>query len=189
MRKTPLLLFLILTLACNVEPNQNDSNEPYFNLENQLNKEIDYLLSQRAGLWKTLISDEKEEQIQMDIKSSEEWRSQLSLFFDANIDKPGFQGSFYQESLSTLDGLNKTIYSAKSSKIPVQIFECIYSNEKLTEINIQWREKNLVFETSKKLRLFLDPESSHLIGFDVEGNEDMNLKENMFYNVHAVITY
>jgi len=180
---------LVIILSCNIRPENAETAASYFNIEELLNREINYLLSQNAGLEKSLVSNGESELVQLKPKSKEEWKEQLSLFFDANIDKPGFKDAYFEERLSPLSGMSKTIYSARTSKTPVQTFECLYTNDILTQINIELVEKNIVFSNLRSLKLYFDPKGEHIIGFDVTGNENMQLKEKMQFSIQAVITY
>ncbi|WP_420388332.1 hypothetical protein [Roseivirga sp.] len=189
MRNLSIIIILALLVGCNVRPEDNVTTDSYFNLEKLLNQEIEYLLSQNAGLEKSLTSNGIRENTNFQPQTKDDWESQLSLFFDANIDKPGYKGAFYEEQLSPLSGVSKTIYTAKSSKTAVRTFECLYSDDLLSQINIQIGEKNMIFTSLKTLKLYFDPNGEHIIGFDVEGQENMQLKEDMEYSIQAVITY
>lgn len=182
-------LLLLFVFGCNIRPENKDTAASYFNIEELLNGEIDYLLSQQAGLEKSLTSNGESELVQLKPQSKEEWKEQLSLFFDANIDKPGFKDAYFEEHLSPLSGMSKTIYSAKSSKTPVQTFECLYTDDVLSQINIELIEKNVVFTNLRSLKLYFDPTGEHIVGFDVTGDEKMQLKEAMQFSIQAVITY
>lgn len=189
MRNIGIIIILALVVGCNVRPEDNVTTDSYFNLETLLNQEIEYLLAQNAGLEKSLTSNGKTETTNFKPQTEDDWESQLSLFFDANIDRPGYKGAFYEEQLSPLSGVSKTIYTSRNSKTAVRTFECLYANDLLTQINIQLGEKNMIFTNLKTLKLYFDPNGEHIIGFDVEGQEDMQLKEDMEYSIQAVITY
>ena len=189
MKYLSFAIFILLISSCNVRPENAETADSYFNLEDVLNREVDYLLAQNAGLEKALVSNGETETVQLSPQSKEEWKEQLRLFFDANIDKPGLKDAYYEEQLSPLGGVSKTIYTARSTKVPVQTFECLYANDVLSQINIELVEKNVIFSNLRSLKLYFDAEGQHIIGFDVEGNEDMHLKEEMHFNIHAVVTY
>lgn len=189
MKYLSLALILILIVSCNVRPENAETAVSYFNIEEILDREIDYLLAQNAGLEKALVSNGETETVQLNPKSKAEWKEQLKLFFDANIDRPGLKDAYFEEQLSPLGGVSKTIYTARTSKVPVQIFECLYANAVLSQINIELVEKNVIFSNLRSLKLYFDKEGQHIIGFDVQGNEDMHLKEEMQFNIQAVVTY
>lgn len=189
MRQLILAIFCGALLGCNIQKENSANAVSYFNIEELLNREIQYLLEKNAGLEKTLTSNGETESIQMKLQNKEEWESQFSLFFETNIDKPGLSGAYHEEDLSTLDGVSSKIYSAVSGKSFVQTFELLYNNQVLRQINIQTQEKNEVFKNGRNLKLLFDNEGQHIIGFDVSGDENMRLKENMNFEVQAVITY
>lgn len=189
MKYLSFTVLILLIASCNIRPESAETAASYFNLEEVLNREIDFLLAQNAGLEKALESNGQTETVQLSPQSRDEWKEQLSLFFDANIDKPGLKDAYYEEQLSPLGGVSKTIYTARSSKIPVQTFECLYANDVLSQINIELVEKNVIFSNLRSLKLYFDEEGQHIVGFDVNGNEDMHLKEEMHFNIKAVVTY
>lgn len=189
MRQFLLAITCGVLLSCNVQPENTVDAVSYFNIEELLNKEIQYLVGQQAGLEKTLNSNGQSETTHMEPQTKEEWDSQLSLFFEANIDKPGLREAYHEEGLSTLEGMSTKIYSAKSAKSFVQTLELLYNNEVLKQINIQTSEKNEVYTSGRNLKLFLDNEGQHIVGFDVSGDEKMRMKEAMNFEVKAVITY
>ncbi len=182
-----LLAFVIL--SCDVKPKTISEKEAYFNIEELLKKEIEYLLEQKAGLEKTVVSNSNQERIVTKPTSKEDWEAQLSLFIEANISKPGLRGAYFEESLTTLEGLNKTIYSAKTSKTAVQTFECFYRNDVLAQINILMAERNSIFKSTKELSLYFNSSGDHIVGFDVSGEEKMQLKDDLKFEIKAVVTY
>lgn len=189
MRPLIILLLSISFLGCDVKPAKIDASEEYFNLEELLTKEIQYLLTEKAGIEKSVTSNSAEERTETQPSSTEEWESQLALFLDANISKPGLRGAYHQESLITLDGYSKTIYAAKNNKVAVKTFECLYQNEVLTQISISMVERNSIYTSTKELAIYFSPSGEHIIGFDVIGDEKMQLKEELHFEVKAVITY
>lgn len=187
-KKSALFFFICLfLLACNVRPEQEASDfQSYFDLESFLDEQIEMMLAQKAGVEKNLESNGRKDEITIEINSADEWKEQLSLFYEANIDQPGYQGSFKIDSLNS-EGLKKVLYEAKNEKTPIQRFECNYQSGELVEIHIDFIEKNLVYNDKKMLSLFMQGE--RLVGYSIQGNEAMRLKEDMIYSVEAVITY
>ena len=189
MRFGIVLISLIIFFGCDTKPENIGADETYFNLEEILIKEIEYLLQENAGIEKAVISNNVEERIESQPSSKDEWQSQLALFIDANIAKPGLRGAYHEESLTTMNGVSKTIYSAKNNKLTVQTFECLYQNEVLTQIGISMIEKNSIFTSTKDLTLYFNPTGEHILGFDVKGKEKMQLKEELHFEIKAVIIY
>lgn len=180
-------LLCLFFLGCNVRPEQdNRALQSYFDLESFLDEQVEMMLAQEAGVEKNLESNGRKDEIIIEVNSAEEWKDQLSLFYEANIDQPGYQGAFEIDSLNS-EGLQKVLYEAKDEKTPVQRFECNYQDGELVEIHIDFIEKNLVYNDKKTLSLFMQGE--RLVGYSIQGNEAMRLKEDMIYSVEAVITY
>jgi hypothetical protein len=182
-------LSTLLLLGCNIRPENNIEELSYFNIEELLDAEIQYLIDENAGLEKTVESNGNTDLLEIHPQTKDEWESQFSLFYEANIDQPGLRDAYREEELTPLEGVRTKIFSARAKKSFVQTFEVIYNQDKLSQINIQTQEENEIYSNYRTLKLFFDAEGKHIVGFDVTGDEDMRLKEPMKIHIQAVITY
>lgn len=183
---TALLCLLIISACNNKTPEQVTITKGYFNLGEILDNSIDKLVEDNATLEKLLITGEKKETIIVNPDSVDGWKRQLKLFYEADINKPGFSGAYFEEEMPTINGASKKIYTAKNKKHAVQVMECTYKDASLKEIRLLVKESNAIYDATKEMNLFFNGEST-LISFNIDGGESMRLKKEMNYKIQATI--
>ncbi len=179
-----LLVFILVGCGSRLEETVGGINTSYFDLKTLLDNELDQLVSNGASLEKHLIADGKEERLTIDLDSAG-WHEQFKLFYEADINKPGFVGEYFQEELPAFNGVSKVIYSSKNQKNPVQVMECFYEAGVLQEVRLLVKEINSVYSVTKNLSLYF--EGSALSRFDIKGEESMRLKKDLNYQIEGTI--
>ena len=189
-KKSALILFIALVSSCNKTTDSNTASDtPYFSTSALLNEQIDLLLSLDAGLEKHVKTGETSEILELKPEDFTAWKSQLKLFFDADISKPGYIGAYKVEELPDIGSLSKTVYTSLKKKNFVQAMECSYENKLLKEIKIELSKDNEVFQLNQKLFLYFNLESrqSRLSSFYISGAEEMRLKSSLDFDIKATI--
>lgn len=189
-KKTPLLCLVLLMLSCNQQEKANGAEgSTYFSVASLLNEQVGLLLSLDAALEKQVTSDGETETIELSPKDSAEWKSQLQLFFDADISRPGYTGAYFVEELPAISSLSKTIYTAKKKQNFVRVMECTYQEGSLKEVRLELSKKNEVFNLNQELFLYfnLDTGESRLSSFSIKGDEKMKLKQGLSFDVNGTI--
>ncbi|MFY0591565.1 hypothetical protein [Roseivirga sp.] len=175
--------------ACTGEgTNTSVGESSYFDLQTLLDSQVEYLTSSEAKLKKELTAQGAKENLTIDPDSVQGWKRQLKLFYEANINKKGFEGEYFEEHLPVINGLSKSIFTAKTQKNPVKVLECTYENDTLKEIRVSVKESNTVYEVSKEMTLHFNSEQ-HLVGFDIKGGETMAVKKDLNYSIVGTIIY
>ena len=189
MTKTKLALLtlsLAALVACTPKPvEQKVAVDVHFDLSGLLDEQIEQLLAANAQLEKFLTSGEDKETITI-TPDSLGWARQLRLFYEADINKPGFKGDYFEEELPAINGASKTIFSAKNQKHPVQVMECIYEEGRLKEIRVLVKETNTIYNATKEMNLYFD-EGEKLVGFNIQGGESMTLKKDLDYSIQGTV--
>jgi len=192
MKKSKFLfsILIICTLAaCTVENDKTKVEvDAYFNLGALLNEKIEYLASANAKLQKELTSQGASELLTIDPDSVAGWKRQFNLFYEADINKLGYVGDYFEEEIPAINGISKKIYSTKTQKNPVKVMEYIYEESSLKEIRISVKESNAIYEVIKEMKLHFNKEEK-LIGFDITGGESMTVKEDLNYAIIGTIIY
>ncbi|MBO3699837.1 hypothetical protein [Roseivirga sp. E12] len=178
-----LLFALVTNCSSQLEGDKDDINS-YFDLGGLLDQEIKKLTSQGATLEKLLQTNDEEEKITLSPDSAQ-WHEQLMLFYEADINKPGFIGEYFQEELPSISGISKVIYTSKSQRHPVQVMECFYENESMTKVRLLVKEINAIYSVTKELSLYFD--ENGLSSFDIKGEESMRLKKDLNYKIQGAI--
>ncbi|OEK06976.1 hypothetical protein [Roseivirga misakiensis] len=188
-KSSVLLLTLLVIVACSGERSKiSTGDSDYFDLASLLNDQIKYLTQTDAKLQKELTAQGANETLTIDPDSVKGWERQLKLFFEADINKIGYDGEYYQEQLPVINGLSKKIFAAKNQKHPVKVLECTYEGENLKEVRVSIKESNTVYEMTKEMSLHFNAEE-HLIGFNIKGGESMAVKEDLNYSIVGTILY
>ncbi|GEM_PF-2746883 len=191
MIKKALLLCLAFSLVgCNPTSNGDKAESTvYFSVAELLSEQIGLLISLEAQLEKRVISGETTELLELEPKDSAAWKSQLQLFFDADISRPGYAGDYDIEQLPAIGNISKTTYTALKKKNFVRVMECSFEGELLKEIRLELSKKNEVFQLNQELFLFFNTETgvSRLSSFSITGDEDMQLKSPLDFDVKATV--
>ncbi len=181
----PVLLFFILVgCGSRLDVTEEGINTSYFDLKTLLDEELEQLVLNGASLEKRLTSDGKEDRLTISLDSAG-WHEQFKLFYEADINKPGFVGEYFEEELPAFNGVSKVIYSTKNQKNPVQVMECFYADGVLQEVRLIVKEINSVYAVTKNLSLYF--EASRLASFDIKGEESMRLKKDLNYQIQGTI--
>lgn len=188
MKRLPIALLIVVIAmisSCSSQLKEGaDESNSYFDLGDLLDKEIEMLTDQGASLEKLLQTNEKEETLTLSPDSAE-WHAQFMLFYEADINKPGFIGEYFEEEIPPMNGVSKVIYTSKSQRHPVQVMECFYENGSMTKIRLLVKEVNAIYGVTKELSLYFD--NGRLASFDIKGEESMRLKRDLNYKIQGAI--
>ena len=189
-KKSSIYIFIIVLCACsNTENNSDNITKRYFSIAQLLDEQVEILINLEAGLEKLVSSDTTTETLELNPSDSLEWKSQLRLFYDADISKPGNSGAYFVEELPAIGSLSKTIYTARKKKSFVRVMECTYKGELLNEVRLELAKQNEVFTLNQELFLYFNTETdqSRLSSFSITGNEAMMLKDEMSFDIKATV--
>jgi hypothetical protein len=187
-----LFVFLIsLTLvSCSTEQMENNAKiDTFFDLEGTLDLVLTQLVNEKAMLKKTSQVDNESEESTLGPLNLEEWKAQLEIFYESDINKLGLENSYEVETLTAFDGIEKTIYSAKGNGQYVQTIECSFRDGKLFIVRIIARDKNFVYQIENELTLYFNHFKKKLAldHFIVKSNEQMLLRKDLFLRVEGEI--
>ncbi len=189
-KKTSFLCLILLLFGCGQANNsETQDTTGYFGIASLLDEQVGALLRMNAGLEKSVTSGGTAETLELSPKDSAEWRSQLQLFFDADISRPGYTGAYFVEELPAISSLSKTIYTARKKQNFVRVMECTYERDLLKEVRLELSKNNEVFKLDQELFLYFNLESgeSRLSSFSISGDEKMRLKEGLSFDVKGTI--
>tara|TARA_R110001592_G_scaffold259350_1_gene523309 strand:- start:1233 stop:1814 length:582 start_codon:yes stop_codon:yes gene_type:complete len=188
--KNLAFLLSLLLFGCSV----SQKSEPirtgtYFDLVELLDEQIATFEVERPILTKELSVNGEPDKIIVQLDSAEQWKEELGLFYQADINKLGLETSYATEELSTGNGNRKVIDSAKTEKPTVRTIEYNYIENQLKSIRIIIRDENPVYKFEKELNLYFNAVQgkSILSSFAISGDQSMILKDELNYSLKATI--
>jgi len=185
MKKHLLLFatFIGITLSigifsCNNNaPTSNKNN--YFNLKDFLHKEIQSQQNQGFKLQKSIILNQKKED---KILSQINLEDELALFLNADLNKPAFENSY--DNLSENDIIWYSLKTEENLPVKKMVIH-LDAFEKPENIEIEIQEKNILFETEKKLNMNLH--EGHIQTYSIDGKQQLAWLEPTHYKILGVI--
>lgn len=182
-----LLFILLISSLVSCSSRREETGEivtSYFDIKSLLDTELAQLTAQGASLEKMLKTGGQEERLTISPDSTS-WQEQFKLFYEADINKPGFVGEYFEEELPAINEISKVIYTSKSQRHPVQVMECFYEGGKLTKVRLLVSEINAIYTVSKEMSLYFD--ETGITSFDIKGEESMRLKKDLNYLIQGTI--
>jgi len=174
--------FLMLGLV-SCQPPQNPTEEaavvakPYFDLVGFLDKQEKHLIAHEAGLRKEMNINGKSEKV---LEDSVDWAKELMLFTEADINKSVLFNTYQIDSTA-----NKITYKALKKKHKIQWISVKKSGNFISEVNIKFEEKNLIYHSEREMTLSLQQEE--LSGFKIQGYQKMWADDTLKYELHAEV--
>jgi hypothetical protein len=150
MIKNLTLVFLALSLAACQQKEISKKQLEYVDLEGFFSAEAKRLNSQKPTLLKTVGINQKSEQKLL--KKNIDWTKELSVFKEADINKPAFKGMYQMSKLP-----NKTVYTALNKKYLIQRIEVDWNlAKKPSGIRIFQLTKNIIYRAADTLSYYPD---------------------------------
>ena len=150
MRKILAFTLLVLSLAACQQKEISNKQIEYVDLQGFFSAEANRLNGQKPTFTKTVcINGKKESKV---LNNTIDWEKELSVFKEADINKPAFKG-MYQISMLP----NKTIYTTLSKNASVKRIEIDFGNtKKPVGIRIFQLTKNMIYQSTDTLSYYPD---------------------------------
>lgn len=140
---------LVLILSGCAKENKNSRNQIYyFDLKTYFNKTATELNSKKILVDKTVSKNELSENKKIEIK---DWKTELALFIEADINKPAWKDSYIKDSTAA-----KIIYNAKDSDLKTQRIEIEFKNGIPIQFKINTKMDNILYHTTEELKFYPD---------------------------------
>ena len=148
MRKYAFLLAgLLLSCGSPDQPKQETAGT-YFDLKSYFNKEAQALNRRGPMVKKSVVVNDKAEEKQLKIT---DWVKELSVFMDADINKPAWKGEF-----QTINNANGTSYRSNNDQVPVKQVDIIKAGEKVKGVTILIHNSNYLYSSTDTLSYYPD---------------------------------
>ena len=180
---------LFMILSCDSkEESQVVKIDDYYNLLQLLDEQIEFLVKNNATLEKTLGAGSESETTQK-TPSTDEWKEELKLFYNANINKLGLKDAYEIEELGRIGGGKKLINSAKSDAQSVRLIEYNFGHETLESLRILIEEENEVYVFKKEMQMMFALKKGKLVldTYSIEGSQTMVMKSDLNFSLNAKV--
>jgi hypothetical protein len=150
MRKILAFAFLVLSLASCQQKEISNKKLEYIDLQGFFSAEAGRLNAKKPTFTKTVsINGKTESKV---LNKSIDWEKELSVFKEADINKPAFRGMYQITKLP-----NKTIYTTLSKNASVKRIEVDFENtKKPIGIRIFQLTKNMIYQSTDTLSYYPD---------------------------------
>lgn len=152
-RATALLLFFmslnLVLSGCHADDEKRSERKAYFDMKGFVDNQIVYLNDKNPPLDKQAVLDGKQEKL--DVKSVD-WKKELELFAQADINKPAYSKSYAVDSSAA----NFLHYSIKTEeKLPVQDLQIRLDSLTKTPVYIRaiLKSENRIYQSEKTIEL------------------------------------
>lgn len=172
--------------SCNQKP--AGVAKPYFDLKSLLDQQVQEIQEQDPTLKKSAWIENKPEQ-KVEKKDSSEWATELSILYEADINKPDLSDSYFTEKKD-----NKIIYNSKDPEQTDIDYLIIYydTDGSINKVESEFSENNSLYTTNRRLQIFFDqqpPEQNLLTGYIIEGKQKMIMNDTIFYKIESELIY
>lgn len=183
-----IALFLLATACTLPQKEMADINE-FYNLDSLVNSQIEFILDQDYSLEKNVrLNDERDDTVLH--FGHEEWKNELKLFMDADINVPANSG-MYRITKAVADPESNLLidrYNPVENYNPiVQSLEIYYfgSIEQIKKVKIELDESNELYASSKQLELIFTNNSgkSRLSSYSITGIQKLITRDSVSYEI------
>lgn len=179
MNKYFLLLSLLVTACAGPVQQSNSDESAYFDMPSFVEKQVAQLAMQQASVIKRQEVNQKLEEIN---QSTINWAKELSLFSEANINKPVLKGAY-----EVTTDQNTTIYQSINDDNKVRKLQVTKAGDAVNKIQIQWVDDNPIYHSTKKMIMQLS--NDKLSSYAIHGYQKMVGNDTLFYNLDAQVKY
>lgn len=174
-----LFVFTLVTMiACEQVPsiNQNNTELFFFDLKGFFDTEIDYLNEHQPSLYKKIRYKEQEEEKVVSIK---DWKKELKVFYDSDINKPSWKDKYTLDSTQLDNGLSLLHYQAIDENLSTQVLDVKLKGKEVHSILIIKKASNQVYESQQYLTYI--PKKS----YSIKKTQDVVFFDEDDYNIDA----
>ena len=179
---------LLALSACDGDYTAIPDKDIYFNLSTLIDQQVQLLDSLKPKVGKSLLSNGVKEKKEVTI---EKWSQELYLFKDADINKVAYDGLYnLEETSNDKDGFDKRYYKATSNNLSTQELSVVELDNKVYDIQIEVKQKNILYSTQKTLHLTFKevPDLGICIEkYEIQGNQASIFGHKNDFDIKGVI--
>lgn len=177
MKKLPFL-FLLFLAGCG--PADTRTATTYFDLKGYLDQQVAWLEKNRPVVRKeVIVSEESDRLLTKDVN----WKKEMELFFQADLNKPAFSRSYMADTLSA----STISYRLREGEqLPVQFLEVIRDKDGAPQkIKASLLDKNYLFESERILTM--ETRQGRLTAYQIEGFQQLFFGEPKPFKISVLL--
>ena len=177
---------LLMLLSACTTPSQDklaSSQDAYFDMPSLVQQQLDLLSNEHASVIKRKEVNSKVQEIAPD---SINWAKELTLFKNANINKPVLKGTYEVKKEDNKAELI-TSYHSINEKNKVKKLKVSKEMGQVTAIYIEWEDSNPIYHSEKMLSMTF--EKGKLQTYGIHGYQKMVADDTLFYKPDAEVKY
>jgi len=184
-------LVVLGLVACKPEPKQGKLlGGEYYALDQEIAQEIKVLDSLRAGIYKQVTVNGKQEEVLL-LPSNVKWENELALFKNIDLNKPAWQG-FITADTAVLAGGKEVTYKTDRKEIPFKHIRMVFDRHNqlnILVVNIDKEDEITHSQRTLTAQWVSDSDTAqrHLIGYSVVGYQKTQLKDTLKLNIQGQV--
>lgn len=171
---------LLVLVGC-VEAPSEIGREHYFDVAEFLEKQATRLTESGATVRKTVLLNGREERT---VAGAVNWARELAPFEAADLNRPAWRDRYRIDTVRRGEERRVT-YVARDEDLPVDRLELLLRGEHLHELRVDLRNRNVLYDSRRRLELFCDS-TTHLVrSYGVRGYQKLILRDSVRFAVNA----
>lgn len=184
-----LIALFLLATACALPQREMADIKEFYNLDSLVNSQIEFIIDQNYSLEKNVrLNDERDDTVLH--FGHEEWKNELKLFMEADINVPANSG-MYSISRALEDPESNLLidryFPVENYNPIVQSLEIYYFRtiEQIKKVKIELNESNELYASSKQLELIFTNNSgkSRLSSYSITGIQKLVTRDSVTYEI------
>lgn len=180
-----LVLLLALTACERPSPPVDADAADSYNLSAYIAQQQERLQAEKPMVLKSVTTEEKPtETIQT---TAIDWEDELSVFADADLNRPALQEYYTKEERVLPDGSIVLEYRKAEDAEPLVHYLRLEmtSDRVLRQLNALIQDQNMLFYSRRNIRLTADPATGDISGYRVKGVQKLVLSDSLHYRIDA----
>jgi hypothetical protein len=183
---------LLLFEACQPRQQGQPRHMMYFDLAGFLDAQGAYLDSVPSEIKRLNSINGNQEEVSL---TQVNWSREMNYLYEADLNRPSWQGSFRSDSLFAPDGLLQSVrYTPLDEDLPVQLLSIHYNavSTQIESIEATVKDKNMLYDAGRTMRLQLLPDASgknRVSSYSIEGRQKVIFQDPVTFEVAGRILY
>lgn len=179
------LYFLLILSSCQTPAETSTEPNAYYDVKGFVQSQIHLLSQQKPTIEKTMVVGQDEEKR---TTKAVDWKKELELFLQADINKPAFRQSYATERP---DSLTYTYKIQTEEDLPVRFLKVVLDKNsgKPALIEAKISSKNKLYESEKNLAMRCEEKAGvwRVASYQIRGFQELVISDRKPFDVRVVV--